>query len=271
LPIYPAQNQARRIQLHLENGVELRKKSYVNIQKQHTVPFHILRPYTYGHYDMATTRYALTSDSYQKLARHAGYVLPVISPVDDAPTPAILTTTTLPTTLTRDARLHPAPVTYGTNPVSRVSPPLPPLPIRVQGNPTRPLIHGYYNTAQAARQHPPARPRQSDRGLLPRYHSPSPAHYAGASSSSSGAAERDEAKAFAKVVVCVFFGAMVLGLGSVWAHRADNRDGVLGGVSWVRAHAPLVDKGGFGRVVEMGKMGALKVWEWLRGGPGAHV
>ena len=267
MPIYPAQNQARRIQLHLENGVELRKKSYVNIQKQHTVPFHILRPYTYGHHDMTTTRYALTSDSYQKLARHAGFVLPVISPFDDAPTAAIHTTTTLQIPLTRGERLRPAPVTYGTtNPVSRVSPPLPPLPVRVQGNPTRPFIPGYYNAAQTARQHNPARPHQQDHGLLPRYHSPpSPAHYTGA----SGAAEWKKAQAFAMLVL---FGVTVWGVWSIWTHGSDNGDGVLGGVSWAGAHAPSVDKGGFGRVVEMGKMGALKVWGWFsRGGSGAHV
>ncbi len=217
LPIYPARNQDTETQLHLENGAELRKKSYANTREQHTVPFHILRPYDRH----VTTQYVLTSDSYRKLARHAGFALPITSPFEVEST-AIRTTGALPTTLTRDERLRLAPGTYGTIPISRAA---------------------------------------------------TPAHYSGA----SGAAEWDGTRALAKLVLLsVLFGITVWGLLSAWAHRAEFWNGLPGGVSWVGAHALWLMKGAVGgllraviwlvaRIAEIGKIGALKVWEWVRG------
>lgn len=278
MPIYPAQNQDTSIKLYLENGAELRKKSYVNTREQRTVPFHTLRPYR-G--DGTTSRHALTRDSYEKLARHARFELPESAPFEDAPTAIRPPTRTLPTpTVTQAERLCLAPVTYGTIPVSRSAPP--PPPPGQDHTLTRPLIQGYYNTAQTARHYHPARSRQRDEPLLPRYyHSHSPAHHAGAN---SGASEWDgRTWALAKLVLGgVLFGATVWGLLSAWAHRAEIGDGLLGGVIWVGAHALRLIKGAAAglwravvwlvlRLAETGKIAALKVWEWLRGGSGTHV
>ncbi len=252
LPIYPAQNQDTETRLHLKNGAELDKESYANTRKKHAVPFNILR-LCYDR-DHVPTQYVLTSDSYRKLARHVEFVLPI--------TP----NRTLPITRTRDERLGLTPVTYGTIPMPRA-----PATAPGQDTLTRPLIQGYYNTAWATRQHNRAQSREQDE-LLPHYHSRSPARY----SSASGAAEGDGTRALAKLVFrSVLAGITVWGLLSAWAHRVEIGDGLLGGVGWVVAHALRSMKGAVGellravvwvvaQIAEMGKIGALKVWEWLR-------
>ncbi len=267
LPIYPARNQDTETQLHLKNSAELRKKSYANTREQHTIPFNILRPYDYDRH--VTTQYVLTSDSYRKLARHARFALPITSP-SEAGSTTIRTTRIPPTILTRDERLRFAPATYGTTASLRAAAPAP-------GH-THPLIQGYDNTARATRQYNRAQSREQDE-LLPRYHSRSPAGH----SSASGAATGGGTGALTKLVLGgVFSGITVWGLLSAWAHRVEIGDGLLGGLSWVGAHALRLMKGGVGgllhavirvvaQIAEIGKIGALRVWEWLRDGFPAHV
>ncbi|KAK4251444.1 hypothetical protein C7999DRAFT_27860 [Corynascus novoguineensis] len=83
LPIHPTRRHAEAVALlHLKKRRELRKKSYANTRQQHTIPFSILRPYTW---ENPSTRYALTADSYRVLIDHAKFVL--VSPAGPLSTP----------------------------------------------------------------------------------------------------------------------------------------------------------------------------------------
>ncbi|KAH6844653.1 hypothetical protein B0I37DRAFT_355203 [Chaetomium sp. MPI-CAGE-AT-0009] len=193
LPIHPARNRNTKIQLRLQDGAKLRKKSYANTRQQRTIPLAFLQPYDRNE---LPARYVLTSDSYKKLARRAGFVLDAAEPSEDAHT-TDYTARTLAVLAdsTREERLSLEPITHSTMPVSGVSPPPAPLPPspRLHRNentlPTRPHIQEYhYTITQPARQHtlPAARPYQSREALLPRYEPRQPAHYSYTSGGESG-------------------------------------------------------------------------------------
>lgn len=227
MPIDPAQHPDTDIQLRLENGAFLKKKSYVNTQEQHTVPVHILQPYDRRD---TGTRYVLSSDSYKALASHAGYAPPTNSPYNNPPL-GLHSTPYPPTTRTAAERLQLAPVyvTYGTMPTSEprqaASSP------RGYGSRPRPLHEPSLNTVQAAHhQCPPTRPRQPDNtGILPRYYPPYPsAHHFG-----NGNGSNPSSSAKKRVLYAVLLGVTVWGLWSAWAHRAEIGNGLLGGVIWI--------------------------------------
>ncbi|KAK3290964.1 uncharacterized protein B0H64DRAFT_411037 [Chaetomium fimeti] len=207
LPIHPARNQDTRIQLRLQNGATMRKKSYANTRQQRTIPLDCLQPYDRND---ATAQHVLTSDSYEKLARHAGFVFDAAEPSDNAHTPdpiadgdliagviALLEHSTGPT----DGFPSSRPATYHTladrrrlsvpSSPSRSPSPARPAPPPPAPFPPSPPPGGYYNntliehhhrqhtTTQPARQQiPPAPlPPQPNQPLLPRYHSRPPARY----------------------------------------------------------------------------------------------
>ncbi|KAK0648247.1 hypothetical protein B0T16DRAFT_113991 [Cercophora newfieldiana] len=79
LPIHPSKRHPDLNKvLKVENGLQLRKKSYVNTKDQHTIPFEALRVYAR---ERPTQRYVLTSSSYQILIDQAGFSVPIESPV----------------------------------------------------------------------------------------------------------------------------------------------------------------------------------------------
>ncbi|AEO63740.1 uncharacterized protein THITE_2126199 [Thermothielavioides terrestris NRRL 8126] len=201
LPIHPASNPDVETVLHLADGAELSKKSYVNTRKKHTVPLRIIRPYV-GHGPAAAEQYILTRESYLALARHArfdtylpatvrepGPLLAELPPAErlgleppvshgtmavaKAPTPPlspILRDTSPYTTPALRSyppaeRLGPAPpISYGTIPVARAAPP-PPLPHLTRDDflrtTTTPALRPY---------HYPSRQSQHDATPLPRFH-----------------------------------------------------------------------------------------------------
>lgn len=150
LPIHPAEHRDTNIQLYLQNSAQLRKKSYVNTREPHTLPFKCLAPYDRKD---KTTRYVLTSESYQTLARLAEFELDATALHDEPPTPK---PNPLPRTRTQAERLGIEPLyTHGTFRAPS-APPLAPRPAPRQE-------YGYTIPT-------PTRPYQSTDPLLPSYH-----------------------------------------------------------------------------------------------------
>ncbi|KAK3305277.1 uncharacterized protein B0T15DRAFT_192636 [Chaetomium strumarium] len=83
--------------LYLDEEATLPKMTYVNIEKHHTITFHVLRPYDRrDHHHSSSSVYILTRGSYQDLVEYASVVsvvpVPVPSPLPVAvenPTPAL--------------------------------------------------------------------------------------------------------------------------------------------------------------------------------------
>lgn len=188
LPIRPAENRDTPIQLRLQNGIELRKKSYVNTRQKRTIPWDCLRPYDRND---TTTRYVLTRDSYQKLARYAEYVIPEVPTLHDDPPTAV--TDAPPRTLTQAEHLRSH--RYGTFPISSA-----PAPARQEYR---------YPTP------PPERPPQRTDPLLPRYHPRPGAYNTGPSGGSDSEFGQGSGGGWSTKLV---LGTMLVGL-AVWLLR----------------------------------------------------
>ena len=266
MPIYPTRRHPdTAAQLHLEHHAVLHRKSYANTQHQHTVLLDILR--AYDRHD-TKTRYALTSESYQQLICHAGFV-PICSPLGGG----ALTANSSVSTIRPVPRLTQPP--YNSRPA--VSPPPTPLTYGTVLVPRVPVGH-YGRDLSAARGDYNSQPtqgtmlcsRQPD--TLPHYYS----HVANAKHNGDNGYGRWEALV-ALAIIVVLLGASAFGLWSVWAHRAELGYGLLRCLSWVGLHAFQLIEGVVGgvlrgiawlvaQVLMAVKMVAMKVWSWWRGG-----
>ncbi|KAK1778657.1 hypothetical protein QBC45DRAFT_393119 [Copromyces sp. CBS 386.78] len=122
LPIDPSPpHPDNNIQLKLDHGVTLRKKSYVKTEEQRGILFALLR-----NYERHTNKiYALTDASYQIVVEHCGYRGPVPSPAVTVPPPE------QPVVPPRPERVPLPSYGYGTIPTSQpypVSRPVQPQP-----------------------------------------------------------------------------------------------------------------------------------------------
>ncbi|KAK0610739.1 hypothetical protein B0T14DRAFT_440404, partial [Immersiella caudata] len=89
LPIHPASlHPDLNVLLCVDGGLVLRKKSYVSLTTQFTIPISVLRPYQSSRRPL---RYALKASSYQALVKFVKFTAPLESPslhMDPAPVPA---------------------------------------------------------------------------------------------------------------------------------------------------------------------------------------
>jgi hypothetical protein len=214
LPIHPAKNRDTKIQLRLQNGVELRKKSYANTREQRTIPWGCLRPYDRND---SITRYVLTRDSYQKLARYAEYV-PDTTALYHAP--PIVVPATPARTLTQAERLPSH--RYDTFPASSA--------------PSPALQEYRYPTP------PPARPHQRTDPLLPRYHVRPGAYNTGVSVSSNREFGSGSWGACFTILVlaAVLLGLVVWLLWATWPKSGDglSHAGTLSSVGFPKFQWP---------------------------------
>jgi hypothetical protein len=264
MSIYPTRRHPdTAAQLHLEHHAVLHRKSYANTQHQRIIPLDILR--AYDRHD-TKTRYALTSESYQQLICHAGFV-PICSPLGGGALTANSSVSTIrpvprltqPPYKSRPAvSPPPTPLTYGTVPVSRV-----------------PVGH-YGRDLSAARGDYNSQPTQGTM-LCSRQPDTLP-HYSSRVPKNNGDNKHGRWEALvALVIIVVALGASAVGLWSAWAHRAELGHGLLRCLSWVGQHSFQLIEGVVGgilrgiawlvaQVLMAVKVVAVKVWSWLRGG-----